>query len=165
MNSPKYLFVQEVFFGKSKRNLSKLTLQAAGIDITPNGVSSTIRFSVENGITHDTPVYAETQFDCLNIVMGNFRNWLEFIQDGHPGTNFYIERLGELEKSSINMIFFTEDCVSEEIEDKIEFAEKHGYKDGWLNDAIPEASSQYVLDIYSDFNQIHIFDHEFTPGD
>lgn len=152
------LFYQEIFFGKTKRKLTKLTLEASSLSFNNNMFNSTSTFSVENGIKEAKVIEAETAFDCINVVMSHLRHYLNFIQLGHPDTHLYILRDGELGKYAIDEIFYTSDCITSEIEDKVEYAEKNGYREDWQDILLPEKPNQYVLTIYSDFNQIQIYD-------
>lgn len=170
MTDPQLLIDQEVFYGKSKSELTKLTLQATQLEYKDNSWASTVIFSIHltGGIVERNEISANSVFDCLNIIMGNFRGWLEFILGGSPGDSFFISRYGELEKGSINDLFYTHDCITSEIEDKLEFAESKGYHDDWRDEIVPDASGDYTLEIFSDFGQFQIYDRnvdatEFEP--
>lgn len=170
MADSQLLIDQEVFYGKSKRKLTKLTLQATQLEHKDNSWTSTVIFSIHipDGIVERNEITADSAFDCLNIIMADLRNWLEFILGGSPGDSFFISRHGDLEKGSINDVFYTQDCISTEIEDKLEFAELKGYHDDWRDEIVPEASNNYTLEIFSDFGQIQIYDRkvdasEFEP--
>jgi hypothetical protein len=107
-----------LFYGLSRRKTYPLDLSLS--EIIQNDSSETWTYRViYSGAEHiDKTLEGNSAFDCLTLGLAFLRQSLRRLLEDQPGTIFYFENAGKLEEMSVDDIFWTHDCIPEEIECK-----------------------------------------------
>lgn len=112
--------------GKTRRKLEDITLTAA-FEITADNIYN-VTFSSNGEITFSRSVQEFNLFDAIKIGYAGLRQLLSHYQNENPTIKFFEEIDGELIEQTIQDIFWTHDCVSDEMQDMINWAKDNGYK-------------------------------------
>lgn len=162
----KTLFETEMFYGPNDQALEKITFRAGEVresneDFMPYCID--LVFSLESEGDHERAVYGPTPYHCIMFALGHYREWVRGVLSESEGSQPYLLVEGEYRQTPLDLVFGTNDCITWEIEDKIEFAEAHGYREGWdsIETIEPVMSKRHKLEVASDFGQIQFFDDEF----
>ncbi|MDN3648425.1 hypothetical protein QWZ13_05830 [Reinekea marina] len=73
-------------------------------------------------------IEARSHFDCLMCGAAFLRQTLRLIMDLNSKLKLFFEFDGKLDEITIDDIFMTHDCVTNEIEDMVDWALENGYK-------------------------------------
>lgn len=164
------LFETYMYIGPSEQELKKISLKAGKLRVSNDKNEALfgehccdLIFSFEGEEDEYRTISAPSKFYCITNLLGHCREWLRGILEGEKQASLYIEVEGEYRELPLDLIFATNDCITWEMEDKIEFAEAKGYREDWQSvEAIePSIAREYTLELMSDFGQIQIIDESF----
>lgn len=89
-----------------------------------------VKSTISGGISEEKEVLGRSAFDCLICSMAYLRQTLRCLKSENSKIKFYFELDGELEALTIEDIFMTHDCVTDEMEEMIEWAKDNGFVSG-----------------------------------
>lgn len=114
--------------GKSRRKVEDVYLSFG--DIKPLGEEArwTCKVFCSGRISVDKELDGNSAFDCVTLGMAFLRQSLRALQSENPGIKFYEECDGELEEITVEDIFWTHDCITDEVEEMVAWAKDNGFK-------------------------------------
>jgi len=112
-------------------------------------------------------VSSANRLHLLQQTFMRYREWARETVEECPGINVFVQIDGEYHESDLEVILGVNDCITPSIQDKIDFADNNGYKEGWDTESPNELSlgEACLLHVQSDFGQIQIYDDEFSDND
>jgi hypothetical protein len=114
--------------GASRRKVEALNLYLGEPSCLGDDDDWVIKCEVSGFFNETKDVQGRSAFDCLVCGMAYLRQTLRFIKAGNPKMKFYFEFDGQLDELTIEDIFMTHDCITDEMEEMIEWAQDNGYK-------------------------------------
>lgn len=87
-----------------------------------------VRCTISGFFSETKDVQGRSSFDCFVCGMAYLRQMLRLLKSKSTSTKFYFEFDGELDELTIEDIFMTHDCVTNEMEEMIEWAKDNGFK-------------------------------------
>lgn len=113
--------------GKSRRKVEEISLEIRDIECRSD--KNWFYHVICTGlINEDKVLEGNSAFDCVVLGMAFLRQALRRLEDGQPKLKFYEDVDGDLEELTIADIFWTHDCVTDEMEEMMEWAKNNGYK-------------------------------------
>lgn len=73
-------------------------------------------------------VEGRSAFDALMCGTAYLRQTLRLVQQDHPKLKLYFEFDGDLDELMIDDIFMTHDCITDDMEEMIEWAKSNGFE-------------------------------------
>ena len=124
-------FCTGIKVGNNKRSTEGLSLCLMDIRrISKN--AWTYHVICSGAISEDRILEANSQFDCIILGLAFLRQALRQLLETNPKLKFYEETEGNLEEITIEDIFWTHDCITDDMEDMITWAKQNGYKQNEL---------------------------------
>lgn len=121
------VYSTSIFFGKSRRKVENITLTLKDIQ-EHDDESWTYHVICTGAISEDKVLQANSPFACIILGMAFLRQALRRFKADQSKIKFYEDTECGLEEITIEDVFWTHDCITEEIEEKIRWAEENGYK-------------------------------------
>lgn len=120
-------FSASIHCGNSRRKTEEIHLQLK--DIYCQGNNDWFYHVVCTGpINEDKVLEGNSAFDCMVLAMAFLRQSLRNFKSQNPKIKFFEDAEGELEEITIEDIFWTHDCVTDEMEEMVQWAIDNGYK-------------------------------------
>lgn len=113
--------------GNSRRKVEDLLLQIKDIKFQEEN-NWIYRVVCIGPITEDKILEGNSAFDCIVLGMSFLRQALRSYVIANPKIKFFEEADDELEEITIEDIFWTHDCITDEMEEMMGWAVDNGYK-------------------------------------
>lgn len=113
--------------GNSRRKVEDLLLQIKDIKCQEEN-NWIYRVVCIGPITEDKILEGNSAFDCIVLGMSFLRQALRSYVIANPKIKFFEEADDELEEITIEDIFWTHDCITDEMEEMMGWAVDNGYK-------------------------------------
>jgi len=119
-------YIRELKLGRSRRKVESVTFKL--FEIKGEGRNWTYRVIIEGAMSQDETQEANDAFDCLIMGMAYFRQFLRRYLSDNPKTKIYYEFESELEQLSVEDVFWTHDCITDEMDEMIDWAKENGFE-------------------------------------
>jgi hypothetical protein len=113
--------------GNSRRKVEDINLSLGDIKCRDEKNDWTYNVLCSGKISIEKELEGNSAFDCLTLGLAFLRQSLRSLVTENPKIKFFEEVDGDLEEITIEDIFWTHDCVTNEMEDMIEWAKENGY--------------------------------------
>lgn len=172
LSEKRMLFEFCIYKGKDQKELQELRMKAGSVRVSNDENEALfgeyccdLDLSIDGKECEPRVISAISEFHCLNSVLSHCRGWVRGLSEGDIQEKLYIDVLGELRELPLDLIFSTNDCITQEMEDKLEFADANGYTAGWQYESReviePGVAQKQKIELVSDFGLIQIFDDLF----
>lgn len=113
--------------GKTRRKLEELTLSSSFKRDTEKNLY-VITFSVNGAFHFERSVEEIELFDAIKIGYAGLRQALRHFKKENPSVKFFEDIEGELLEQTVEDIFWTHDCITDEMQSMIDWAKEKGYQ-------------------------------------
>lgn len=114
--------------GNSRRKVEDIYLSFGDIKCRGENNDWTYRVFCSGKISEDKELEGNSAFDCVTLGMAFLRQSLRALQRENPKIKFYEEYDGDLEEIKFEDVFWTHDCITDEMEEMIEWAKDNGFE-------------------------------------
>ena len=164
------LFEYSIYMGSDPEELRRIRLRVGAIRRSADLNEALLgefccdfNIGVDGGDDTSYVISAPTQFHCITWALSHARENVRKQMSEAGARALYLEVDGEFRETPLDIIFSTND-EDWEVQDKIDYAEAHGYRVDWQSETVTELAwgVECYLDIFSDFGFIEIFDDSFA---
>jgi len=118
-------FSKKYLYGNSRKKVEDLSLS---LEIEEEDGIYKYNMQVAGPIDFERELEESDLFSALNTGMAGLRQSLRRVKEENPKIKFYEKIEDELVEQTIEDIFWTHDCVSDEMVYMMEWAKSNGYK-------------------------------------
>jgi len=113
--------------GKTRRKLQEITLSSSFKRENDKNIY-VITFCVSGAFDFKRSVEEFELFDAIKTGYAGLRQALRYFKNENPTIKFYEDVDGELLEQTIEDIFWTHDCITDEMQSMIDWATANGYQ-------------------------------------
>jgi len=114
--------------GNSRRKVEDIYLEIKDIKCVGGDIWQ-YHVVLQGAINEDKVLDGNSCFDCLVLGLAFLRQSLRMLKQDNPKIKFFEIIDKDLEEITIEDIFCTHDCITDEMEDMMDWATKHGYSE------------------------------------
>lgn len=120
--------VYSVKCGTSRRKVETINMSVGEPYCKGDDNDWIVECSISGFFSDAKAVQGRSHFDCLVCGMAYLRQMLRLYKSQSSNMKFYFEFDGELDELTIEDIFMTHDCITNEMEEMMDWAKKHGFQ-------------------------------------
>lgn len=114
--------------GNTRRKIEALDMLIGMPECRGEDNDWVVNCSLSGFYSEEKKVEGRSAFDCFVCGLAYLRQTIRFVQSNNPKLKLFFEFDGSLEEIEIDDVFMTHDCITDEIEEMIEWAQDNGFE-------------------------------------